>query len=75
MSNTNQIKIKAKWTNYGPKYYIGGKRLNCEGDTDSWVIAAYGLWSWMDRYHPGASPVFCGPSAEQAKKGWEDFNK
>ena len=75
MSANNEIRIKAVWTNYGPRYHHAGKNTQCMGDTDSWVIAAHGLERWIERNHPGKTPVFYGPSAKCAQEGWEEWNR
>jgi hypothetical protein len=73
MNSIDTIKIKALWTNYGPRFHHAGKNTDCVSDTDSWAIAAYDLDRWIERNHPGKTPVFCGPSAASAKQGWEEF--
>jgi hypothetical protein len=72
-TDTTTIKIKALWTNYGPRFHHAGKNTDCVSDTDSWTIAAYDLDRWIERNHPGKTPVFYGPSAASAKQGWEEF--
>lgn len=69
------IKIKAQWTQYGPRFQHKGRRTDCESDADSWAIAAYGLMRWIENNHPNATPEFYGPSAESAKEGWIKANK
>ena len=75
MTDTNQIKIKAMWTHYGPRFHHAGKNTDCVSDHSSWTLAGYDLQNWIQRNHPGATPVFYGPSAESAKQGWEESNK
>ena len=71
----NEIRIKAMWTNYGPRYHFKGRNTDCVSDHDSWQLAAYDLERWIERNHPGSTPIFYGPSAESAKEGWEQWNR
>ncbi len=64
------IKIKAFWTNYGPRFHHAGKNTDCVSDCDSWEIAVYDLDRWIERNHPGKTPVFTGSSAEFAAEAW-----
>ena len=60
------VKISARWTLYGPKFYHKGRRLDCEGDAGSWELAVHGLWDWLK----GNRPVFSGPAAAPASEAW-----
>lgn len=73
MSETKPIRIKAFWSIYGPKFQMGGKRIDCVSDTSLWSVAVSDLDSWIDRNHPGASVEFYGTSAEFAKKEWDEL--
>lgn len=66
------IRIKAIWTQYGPRYQHAGRNTDCVGDTDSWTIAAFSLAKWIEWNHPGCVPEFYGASAKSAKEGWAD---
>jgi hypothetical protein len=71
-ASAQTIRIKAFWSNYGPRFHHSGKNTDCVSG-DSWETAAYDLDRWIERNHPGKTPVFYGPSAASAKQGWEEF--
>jgi hypothetical protein len=73
MTTSNTIRIKAFWSNYGPRFHHAGKNTDCMRDHDSWDQAAYDLDRWIERNYPGATPVFYGKSAEFAKESWDNF--
>lgn len=66
------IRIKAIWTQYGPRYHHAGRNTDCVGDTDSWTIAAFSLAKWIEWNHPGCVPEFYGASALSAQEGWAE---
>jgi hypothetical protein len=70
-----EIRIKAMWTMYGPRFHHAGKNTDCVGDHSSWTLAGYDLQKWMTRNHPGARPIFYGPCATSAFYSWEESNK
>jgi len=69
------IRIRALWTNYGPRFHHAGKNTDCVSDHNSWTLAAYDLDKWIERNHPGATPLFYGPCADFAQEGWEHSQK
>lgn len=75
MMKNNEIKIKALWTQYGPRFHYKNRNTDCVSDHDSWVLAAYDLEMWIARNFPGANPVFSGPSAKSAQDGWDEWNR
>jgi len=73
--NESQIRIKALWTQYGPRFHYENRNTDCVSDHDSWILAGYDLQGWLDRNHAGKTPIFYGPSAESAQIGWEQSNR
>ena len=66
-----KVRITARWTNYGPKYYAGrNERCDCEGDVNSWDLASFGLHSWLENNYDDATPEFVGESAEAAEEAY-----
>ena len=66
-----KLTIKAKWTQYGPSYYQGTKRLDIVSNVNTWELAAFDLLSWLDRIEFTGEVEFVGPSAESAKQGFD----
>jgi len=75
MTATTTIRIKAFWTNYGPRFHCGGKNTDCVSDCDSWEVAVYDLDRWIERNHPGATPVFYGAHGEFGAEAWKRINE
>lgn len=66
-----KIRIKARWTNYGPKFYVAGRRIDCVRETEFWSVAVSDLDRWLWQNMPGVWPEFYGDSAEIATKEWD----
>jgi hypothetical protein len=73
--NDPQIRIKALWTQYGPRFHHKNRNTDCVSDCDSWILAGHDLQNWLDRHHAGKTPIFYGPSEESARIGWEQSNR